>query len=144
MVFERIFWLKIFIVSSDGYQVVFQINLLFDLIHSKWLPPPLNSWIEVDPFVVTLDTTCSIHGFSGTRNRLAQVPRSKKIFLTPWLLVFFSMVCPLKMHRMEASPVFAPLYTTCSIHGFSSTRNRLAQVSRSKKIFHDPLVGENM
>jgi len=31
-----------------------------------------------------------------------------------WKKVFLSMVCPLKMHRV--SPVFVPLYTTCSIH----------------------------
>ena len=57
---------------------------VFRRITPKWLPPWIDSWIEVDPFVVvTLDTTCSIHGFSDTRNRLAQVPRSKKIFPDP-------------------------------------------------------------
>ena len=92
MVFERIFCLKIFIVSSDGYQVVFQINLLFDLIHSKWIRL---LW-HLIPLVQDM-------GFRAREIDWHKSHVQRKFSWLPFSLVFFSMVCPLKMHRMKFS-----------------------------------------
>ena len=48
------------------------------------------------------------------------------------------MVCPLKMHRV--SPVFVPLYTTCSIHGVFGHEKSIGASPTFKKNFPDPLV----
>ena len=55
-----------------------------------------------------------------------------------WKKVFLSMVCPLKMHRV--SPVFVPLYTTCSIHGVFGHEKSIGASPTFKKNFPDPLV----
>jgi len=48
------------------------------------------------------------------------------------------MVCPLKMHRV--SPVFVPLYATCSIHGVFGHEKSIGASPTFKKNFPDPLV----
>ena len=53
-----------------------------------------------------------------------------------WKKVFFSMVCPLKMQKW-VSPVFVPLYTTCSIHGVFGHEKSIGHV---QKQFSWPLV----
>ena len=77
------------------------------------------------PKLLIFDT----RGFSGNRNRLAQVPSFKKIFVTPY-----------RGYSMLKNQFFQLLYLGSKLvdfwySGFSGTRNRLAHVPRSKKIF---------